>query len=88
MNWTELENITSDVGTEYEETIINWRRRRSKVQVRCPRCDEFFDLPKDMIIDKKGYCNTNVYHFCNDQFIDDDNSDGWVALLHLVGWEA
>jgi hypothetical protein len=86
MHYTDIENQVVDKGTEYEETIINWRTRRRRVQLKCPRCFHFFDLPKDITIDDNGYCSTSVYHFCEDQYEGDENNEGYTVLAHLVGW--
>lgn len=86
MNYTDIENTTIDKGTEYEETIINWRTRRGKVQLRCPLCDRFFAIPKDITIDASGYFSASLYHFCEDIFDGEENNDGWTVLAHLIGW--
>ena len=87
MQYTEIENFVHNKGNEYEETIINWRKRRGHVQLRCPLCDRFFNLPKDITIDAKGYCSTSFYHFCEDIYEGEENTEGWTAWAHLVGWE-
>jgi len=86
MNYTDIENFVFDKGTDDEETVINWRVRRRKPQIRCPKCFKFFDLPKDTTIDKEGYLSASIYHFCDDQFQGDDNQQGWAVLAHLVDW--
>jgi hypothetical protein len=90
MHYTDIENIVVDKGDEdYEETIVNWRVRRRKVQLRCPKCDLFFDLPKAITIDENGYASGSFYHFCSEQVIDgvpDENDEGWTVMPHLVGY--
>lgn len=75
----DIENITFDKGTEYEETILYWKKRLGRVQLRCPKCDEFFKVPKDIKFDENGYSSGTIYHFC-----EDDN--GWVVTPHIVGY--
>ena len=86
MHYQDIENYTLNRGTEDEETVINWRIRRHKVQLRCPKCDRFFDLPKDIPIDENGYCFDTVYHFCEDIYEGEENNAGYTVLAHLVGW--
>lgn len=89
MQYTDLENEVIDQGTEDEETIIRWRVRRRKVQIKCPRCDNFFDVPKDIKIDDNGYLSSSIYHYCEEQSIDgipEENEEGWAVLAHLVDW--
>ena len=81
MHYTDIENITTE-----DDTIINWRKRRGKVQLRCPYCDKFFDIPKDITIDANGCFSTSLYHFCDDIFEGEVNNDSWSLLAHLVGW--
>jgi hypothetical protein len=86
MNYTRIENFTYNVGDDDEETIINWRVKHHRVQLRCPKCDQFFDIPKDCKIDHDGYASSSVYHFCNDFYDDEENNEGWVCLPQLVGY--
>ena len=81
MNYTDIIN-----WSEEDNTIVNWRRRRGKTQLLCPRCDRFFDIPEDIKIDDNGYASAVVYHFCEDLFDDEENNEGWVVLPHLVEW--
>jgi len=74
---TYIENIETEDGI-----IINWRKRHNKVQLKCPRCDNFFDVPRDVKFDDYGNANDYIYHFCDD----DLNEEGWVVLPTLVGW--
>lgn len=81
MHYTDIENF------QYEdEAVINWRSRRGRAQIKCPMCSKFFDLPSDITIDKDGYCSTSVYHFCDDLFEGEENTEGYTVLAHLVGW--
>lgn len=81
MEYTIIRNYP---GTDDEPGQINWRKRFGRVQVRCPRCDELFNVPKDVKFNKDGQANTTTYHFCEDSDGNDDG--GWVALLELEGW--
>ena len=81
MNYTELENIVDE-----DSRIIWWRIKRRKVELRCPKCDRFFNPPKDVKFDKDGYASDIIYHFCDDIYDDEENNEGWVVCPHLVGW--
>lgn len=81
--YTDIENITTE-----DDTIINWRKRRGHTQLKCPKCDDWFSLPKDIEIDANGYCSAQVYHFCKEYGDEpEENNNGWTVLAHLVGWE-
>ena len=82
MDYTVIRNTEA---TDDDAAQINWRRRMGKTQVRCPRCDEFFTVPKDVKFDKEGNADRTVYHICEDSEGDDDG--GWVVALSLEGWE-
>lgn len=82
MDYTIIRNYPGD---EDDPGQINWRKRLLHVQVRCPRCDEWFNVPHDVKFDKEGKADRTVYHFCEDSDGNDDG--GWVVALHLEGWE-
>lgn len=81
MNWTELENVVNE-----DTRMIWWRVKFRKVQLRCPKCDRFFTIPKDVKINDQGYASDVIYHFCDDIYPEEENNDGWTVLAHLVGW--
>lgn len=90
MNYIDIENTVLNKGDEqYEETIINWRITRRKLEIRCPNCDMFFEVPNDITVDANGYLSDQFYHFCDDQLIAEtleEGIGGFTALAHLVDW--
>lgn len=75
---TWIENYPSKGG---EEGRDNWQVSNGKIELRCPKCDEWFQIPTGLTVDKNGNLSDTIYHFCQD---DDDGS--WVVLACLVGW--
>lgn len=87
MNYTDIENLVLFKGTDDEEVVVNWRKRLGRVQLRCPYCDSFFKVPKDVKFNSQGYASSSIYHFCDDEDIEiADDSLGWVVWAHLVGY--
>ena len=78
MHYTDIENIETEDGT-----IVNWRMRRGKAQIKCPYCFKFFDMPQGFVFDANGYARDSVYHFCDD---DQDQERGYMCTPHLVGY--
>jgi len=85
-----MEELSAEIETEsmnYTDIPAGvWRMKRGKVQIRCPLCDQFFNVPRDIAVFSNGNLSDKLYHFCEDTFVDEENTDGWVVLAHLEDW--
>lgn len=82
--------------TDLENGIFDkhWKRNHGgQVKLCCPYCSKWFLLGSDFTVDSTGCVSDVVYHICDIETDDDDDTEefgtshqGWVVRPKLIGW--